>query len=270
MHYPDIDPVAISLGPMAIHWYGLMYVFGVLGAWWLLARRTRRPDVGWDSQALADMTFYVVLGIILGGRLGYILFYNFGAYMDDPTLILRIWQGGMSFHGGLLGVLVAIWLYGRRDGRNFFDISDFIAPVVPIGLGLGRIGNFINSELWGKPTDSPFGMIVNGVARHPSQLYQAALEGLVLFIVLFWLSAKPRPRMFISGMFALLYGIFRFLVEFVRMPDEHIGYLAWDWLTMGQLLSLPLIAVGVVLIALSRGNSVYPPSKADREARAAS
>lgn len=264
MHYPHIDPVAIELGPMAIHWYGLMYVFGVVGAWWLLSRRIRRPDMGWTANDLADMIFYVVLGIILGGRLGYILFYNLGAYMDDPLLILRIWQGGMSFHGGLLGVLVAVWLYGRNRDRNFFDITDLIAPVVPIGLGLGRIGNFINSELWGKPTDGPFAMIVNGVARHPSQLYQAALEGVVLFVVLFWLSTRPQPRMLISGLFALLYGIFRFLVEFVRMPDEHIGYLAWDWLTMGQVLSLPLVIVGIVLIVLSRRWKVYPPSKADR------
>ncbi|MEA5446380.1 prolipoprotein diacylglyceryl transferase [Gammaproteobacteria bacterium AB-CW1] len=268
MHYPDINPVAIELGPMAIHWYGLMYVIGVLAAWWLLGRRLRRPDVGWDSNDLADLTFYVVLGVIVGGRVGYILFYNLGAYIDDPLLVLQIWQGGMSFHGGLLGVLFAGWLFARRQKRHFWDVVDFVAPVVPIGLGLGRIGNFINSELWGRPTDGPFGMIVNGVARHPSQLYQAALEGLVLFVVLFWVSARPRPRMLISGLFALLYGAFRFLVEFVRMPDEHIGYIAWDWLTMGQLLSLPLILVGVVLITLSQRNRGYPPTQADREAMA--
>lgn len=260
MHYPDIDPVAIEIGPMAIHWYGLMYVFGVIIAWWVLARRLRRPDVDWSSGELSDVIFYGVLGVILGGRLGYILFYNLDVYIEDPLLILKIWQGGMSFHGGLLGVLAAMWLFARRQGRHFFDLTDFIAPVVPIGLGLGRIGNFINSELWGKPTDGPFGMVVDGVARHPSQLYQAALEGLVLFVVLFWVSARPRPRMLVSGLFALLYGIFRFLVEFVRLPDPHIGYLAWDWLTMGQVLSLPLMLVGIVLIVLALRRPVYPAS----------
>lgn len=257
MHYPNIDPVAIEIGPMAIHWYGLMYVFGVIGAWWVLSRRLRRPDVDWSGQELSDLIFYGVLGIILGGRIGYILFYNLDVYIEQPMMVLQIWQGGMSFHGGLLGVLVAMWLLARRQRRHFFDITDFIAPVVPIGLGLGRIGNFINSELWGKPTDGPFGMVVDGVSRHPSQLYQAALEGVVLFIVLFWVSAKPRPRMLVSGLFALLYGIFRFLVEFVRLPDAHIGYLAWDWLTMGQVLSVPLILVGGVLVALALYRPVY-------------
>jgi phosphatidylglycerol:prolipoprotein diacylglycerol transferase len=259
LHYPDIDPVAFSLGPMAIHWYGLMYVFGIAGAWWVLSRRIRRrPDLNMSSTQLADITFYAVLGVILGGRLGYVLFYNFPAFLAEPTLILRIWQGGMSFHGGLLGVTAALGIYAWRHRRNLLDLTDFVAPVVPIGLGLGRIGNFINGELWGKPTDSVFGMVVDGVARHPSQLYQAFLEGVALFAVLYWYSSKPRARMSITGLFLLLYGIFRFMVEFVRLPDAHIGYLAWNWLTMGQVLSTPMILGGLLLLGLAWYNRPGP------------
>jgi phosphatidylglycerol:prolipoprotein diacylglycerol transferase len=252
--YPDIDPVAVSLGPVAIHWYGLMYLIGFVAGWWLGVLRARRPDSGWQTTEIGDLLFYVALGVILGGRVGYILFYNFGLFLDDPLMLLRVWQGGMSFHGGLLGVLLAMWLYGRKTGRSFFQVTDFMAPFVPIGLGAGRIGNFINGELWGAPTDLPWGMVfpfVDHQPRHPSMLYEALLEGLVLFVVLWLYSSKPRPTRAVSGMFLLGYGVFRFAVEFVREPDAHIGYLAMQWLTMGHLLSAPMIVFGVLLLALA-------------------
>jgi phosphatidylglycerol---prolipoprotein diacylglyceryl transferase len=252
--YPDIDPVAISFGPVAIHWYGLMYLIGFVAAWWLGVVRARRPDSGWNSAEIGDLIFYGALGVIIGGRLGYILFYNFGLFLDDPLMLLRIWQGGMSFHGGMLGVLVAMWLYGRRTGRSFFQVTDFIAPFVPIGLGAGRIGNFINGELWGRPTDLPWGMVfpfVDAQPRHPSMLYEALLEGLVLFVILWLYSARPRPTGAVSGLFLLGYGVFRFSVEFVRQPDAHIGYLAWDRITMGHLLSAPMILFGVLFLVLA-------------------
>ena len=252
--YPDIDPVAVSLGPVAIHWYGLMYLIGFVGGWWLGVVSARRPESGWQTSEIGDLLFYVALGVILGGRVGYILFYNFGLFLDDPLMLLRVWQGGMSFHGGLLGVLLAMWLYGRKTGRSFFQVTDFMAPFVPIGLGAGRIGNFINGELWGAPTDLPWGMVfpfVDDQPRHPSMLYEALLEGLVLFVVLWLYSSKPRPTRAVSGMFLLGYGVFRFGVEFVREPDAHIGYLAMQWLTMGHLLSAPMIVFGVLLLALA-------------------
>jgi phosphatidylglycerol---prolipoprotein diacylglyceryl transferase len=186
--------------------------------------------------------------VILGGRLGSILFYNFDSWMRDPVMLVRVWEGGMSFHGGLLGVVFAMWLYGRKLGRGFFEMTDFVAPLAPLGLAFGRLGNFINGELWGKPTDVPWAFVVNGVPRHASQLYQAALEGVALFLVLWFFSARKPPRMAVSGMFVLGYGVFRFAVEFVRLPDAHIGYLAFGWLTMGQLLSLPMILLGFALL----------------------
>jgi phosphatidylglycerol---prolipoprotein diacylglyceryl transferase len=249
--YPDIDPVAIQLGPLAIRWYGLMYILAFGTAWFLGRRRAREAGSGWTPQQVDDLIFYGALGVIVGGRLGSILFYNFDAWTRDPVMLLRVWEGGMSFHGGLIGVMLAVWIYGRRQGREFFAITDFISPLAPLGLAFGRIGNFINGELWGKPTDVPWAMIVNGVPRHASQLYQAALEGVTLFLILWFFSARRPPRMAVTGMFALGYGVFRFLVEFVRMPDAHIGYLAFGWLTMGQLLSLPLVVLGAVLLWLA-------------------
>jgi phosphatidylglycerol:prolipoprotein diacylglycerol transferase len=254
LSYPNIDPVALSLGPLAIHWYGLMYLIGFVGGWWLGVVRARQPDSGWKTGEIGDLLFYIALGVIIGGRIGYVLFYNFGLFAQDPLLLLRIWQGGMSFHGGLLGVLFAMWLYGRKTGRSFFQVTDFMAPFVPIGLGAGRIGNFINGELWGSPTDLPWGMVfpfVDQQARHPSMLYEALLEGLVLFLLLWIYSSKPRPTRAVSGMFLLGYGVFRFAVEFVREPDAHIGYIAMQWLTMGHLLSAPMILFGVLLLALA-------------------
>ena len=249
--YPDIDPVAIQLGPLAIRWYGLMYILGFGVAWWLGRRRAARPGSDWTAEQVDDLIFYGALGVIIGGRLGSILFYNFDAWLRDPVMLLRVWEGGMSFHGGLLGVMLAMWFYGRKLGRGFWAVTDFLAPIVPLGLAFGRIGNFINGELWGKPTDVPWAFVVDGVARHPSQLYQAALEGVLLFVLLWFYSATRPPRMAVSGAFALGYGVFRFLVEFVRLPDAHIGYLAFGWLTMGQLLTIPLIGLGIVLLWLA-------------------
>ena len=249
--YPTIDPAAIRIGDFAVHWYGVMYLIGFIGGWWLGRVRARRPDSGWDPAEIGDLLFYVALGVVLGGRVGYVLFYNFGLFLQDPLMLFRIWQGGMSFHGGLLGVLFAMWLYGRRTQRRFFEVTDFIAPLIPLGLGAGRIGNFINGELWGRPTDLPWGMVfpfVDNQPRHPSMLYEALLEGLVLFVILWLYSARPRPTMAVSGLFLICYGVFRFAVEFVRQPDAHLGFLAFEWVTMGHVLSLPMIAFGVLFM----------------------
>lgn len=255
--YPDIDPIAFQIGPVAVRWYGISYVVGIGAMWYLLARRARRSEHPWSADAVADLVFYVALGGVLGGRLGYVLFYNLPAYLAEPLSIFKVWQGGMSFHGGLLGVLVACYLFARRERRAFFAVTDFLAPGVPIGLMCGRIGNFINSELWGAPTDLPWGVVFpdplsGGVPRHPSQLYEAGLEGLVLFAVLWVVSARPRPQMFISGLFLAGYALARFAVEFVRVPDPQIGYLASGWLTMGQVLSTPMFIFGVGLMIAAR------------------
>jgi phosphatidylglycerol:prolipoprotein diacylglycerol transferase len=268
--YPEIDPTLLSLGPVSIHWYGMMYVIGFLGGWWLARRRVGRPGVVWDADQADDVVFYIVLGVVLGGRIGYVLFYNLSAFIADPLILFKVWQGGMSFHGGLLGVLLAMWYFARKHGRGFFDATDFIAPLIPVGLATGRIGNFINAELWGGVTDWPWGMRVpcklgDGLCErlglpldaeyslpvHPSQLYEFFLEGLVLFLILWTFSAKPRPKMAVSGLFLVCYGLFRFAVEFVRMPDQHIGYLAFDWVTMGQILSLPMVVFGLFLLYLA-------------------
>ncbi len=260
--YPAFDPVALRLGPLQFRWYGIMYLLAFAGCWLLARYRIGRPGPGegWTNAALDDLATWTMLGVILGGRLGYVLFYDLPTYLADPMEIFRIWNGGMSFHGGLLGVLAAFWRFARKTGRTFLNVSDFIAPLVPLGLFWGRLGNFINGELWGNVTDVPWGMIFpyGGPApRHPSQLYEAGLEGVALFAVIWVFSRRRRPEGAVSGLFALGYGVFRFAVEFVRMPDAQLGYLAFGWLTMGQVLCLPLIAVGLWLL-LRKGMAPLP------------
>jgi phosphatidylglycerol:prolipoprotein diacylglycerol transferase len=254
--YSGFDPVALQLGPLAIRWYGLMYLIGFGGGWWLGRVRARKPWSPIKVEQVDDLFFYVALGVILGGRIGYMLFYGFDQILENPLSLLKIWQGGMSFHGGFLGVLLAVWLQARKAGCRFWPLMDFCAPFISVGLCAGRVGNFINGELWGRVTDVPWAFIVNGEPRHPSQLYEAFLEGVILFIVIWIYSSKPRPAMAVSGLFAVLYGLFRSSVEFVRLPDEHIGYLAFGWLTMGQVLTLPMIIGGILLLwrAYSREN----------------
>ncbi len=285
----QIDPVAVALGPLKIHWYGLMYLLGFGVAWWLGRRRVRAGRLpGVDDNGFSDLMFYAMLGVVLGGRIGYVLFYDFGTFLQDPLMLFKVWEGGMSFHGGLLGVLVAGAWWSRRQRLHFFDTVDFVAPLVPAGLGFGRLGNYNGGELWGKPTQGtafegwgvvfphalpePFASMdaatlraqfdsgmLDAFARHPSQLYQATLEGLVMFAVLVWYSRRPRPRYAVAGLFALLYGSFRFLVEFVREPDAQLGYLAFDWLTMGQMLSTPLILLGLFWLWRSRSAPTLQP-----------
>jgi phosphatidylglycerol:prolipoprotein diacylglycerol transferase len=248
IEYPDIDPIALQLGPVGIHWYGLMYVIGFVGGWWLARRRAAEPGSTWKPVDVDDVIFFAALGVIVGGRLGWILFYGFDTVRAEPLSLFMVWRGGMSFHGGLIGVMVALALFAHRRGRALGDVFDFMAPLPALGLGAGRIGNFINGELWGKPTDVPWGFLVHGQVLHPSQLYEALLEGLVLFLVLWFFTARPRPRWAATGLFLLCYGVFRFAVEFVRVPDANLGYLAFDWVTMGQLLSTPMIVCGAALL----------------------
>jgi phosphatidylglycerol:prolipoprotein diacylglycerol transferase len=246
--YPHPDPVAFSLGPLHVRWYGLMYLIGFAAAWWLARRRAARPGSSWTPTDVDDLIFFCAVGVILGGRLGWMLFYGTETLLSEPLSVLRIWEGGMSFHGGLIGVLLALWMFARRRGRRVVDVFDFAAPLPAIGFLAGRVGNFINGELWGKPTDVPWAVIVDGVPRHASQLYQAALEGLVLFVLLWWFTSRSRPRWAPSGLFLVGYGVFRFAVEFVRVPDANRGYLLFDWMTMGQILSLPMIVAGLAML----------------------
>lgn len=249
--YPDIDPIIFALGPIKVRWYGLMYVIGFLLAWWLARRLAAKSWSIIKPEQVDDLLFYGMLGVIIGGRVGYALFYGFDQLTSDPLYLLKITEGGMSFHGGLAGVMTAMWLYSRKIGVGVWSVLDFAAPITPLGLLFGRIGNFINGELWGKPTDLPWGFDVGGRVLHPSMLYEAILEGLVLFVILWLFSSKQRPTMAASGLFLALYGVFRFAIEFVRVPDSHLGYLALDWLTMGQILSLPMIILGTTLLALA-------------------
>ena len=272
--YPSFDPVALALGPVNIHWYGLMYLFAFASAWWLGRLRAGMPHSVIKPEQVDDLIFYGALGVVLGGRIGSVFFYNLDSFLRDPLYLFRIWQGGMSFHGGFLGVLLAMEFYRRKIGCRFFEITDFIAPLVPLGLAAGRLGNFINAELWGAPGKVPWaiklsceqfppGQYVDYAGplcfnpRHPTQLYEMLFEGIILFLILWLISAKPRPPMTLSGVFLLLYGIARSGVELIRLPDAHIGYLmGTDWLTRGIVLSLPMIIVGVVILIMAKRESV--------------
>lgn len=264
MIYPKIDPVALDLGLIQIHWYGLMYLAAFSLAWWLGKVRAQKPNSGWNAEQVSDMIFYGALGVVLGGRIGYILFYNFSHFIEDPLILLRVWEGGMSYHGGLIGVLIAMFLFGRRNKKTFFQTIDFIAPLVPLGYFAGRVGNFINGELWGRETDMPWGMVfphVDNVVRHPSMIYQGLLEGVLLFIIIWFYSSKPRPVMAVSGVYLLGTGVFRIVNEFFRQPDAHLGFIAFDWLTMGQLLSVPLVLIGGGLLYLAYRKKPVAPIK---------
>ncbi|HHF7346383.1 TPA: prolipoprotein diacylglyceryl transferase [Legionella feeleii] len=248
--FPAIDPVAFSLGPIKVHWYGLMYLAGFFIAWLLAHLRVKLYHLDWTSEQISDLIFYSALGVIIGGRLGYMLFYNTQHLFTRPWDLLKLWEGGMSFHGGLLGVAVAMFLFARKVKKPFVEITDFLAPLVPLGLAAGRIGNFINGELWGRVTDVPWAIVFphsDGQPRHPSQLYEFGLEGLALFIFLWWYAAKPRPKGAISAMFLIGYAICRLIAECFRQPDAQLGYIAFDWLTMGQLLSIPMLVAGLCL-----------------------
>jgi phosphatidylglycerol:prolipoprotein diacylglycerol transferase len=283
IHYPAIDPIILSLGPFtigsltlgpaAIRWYGLMYVIGFAVAWWLARRRAAHPAATWKPTDVDDLIFFAAIGTILGGRLGWILFYGTEQVLADPLTVFRIWEGGMSFHGGLVGVVIAVAIFARTRQRRLSDVTDFLAPLPGVGIFAGRVGNFINGELWGKPTDVPWAFVVDPSAGlhpnqaaeasrlcqrfgvdpcvlhvHASQLYEGMLEGLLLFAILWLYTSTPRPRLAPTGLFLLCYGVFRFLVEFVRVPDENRGYLLFDWVTMGQILSLPMILLGAWLL----------------------
>ncbi len=249
--YHYIDPIALKFGPITIYWYGLMYLIGFLGAFGCCYQSRLAQSTPWKTDEIMDLFFYAAWGVILGGTWGYLLFYDPQMFLQDPLRALRFWEAGRSFHGGLLGVVIALMIFARVHKRALLDIGDFIAPAVPIGLATGRVGNFINGELWGRVTDMPWGIVFPGAGslpRHPSQLYEFGTEGVGLFIILYWYTRKPRPRGAASGLFLAGYGVFRFLVEFFREPDADQGYLALGWVTKGQVLSLPMILIGLVIL----------------------
>lgn len=268
---PQFDPIAFSIGPVSLHWYGVMYLLGVLFALWLGNRRIKHHEVNIKKSEFENLLFYGFIGIFICGRLGYVLFYNFPEFIANPLSLFYVWEGGMSFHGGLIGSLIVMLIFAQKTHRHFFAVSDFIAPLIPVGLGAGRLGNFINGELWGRVTDSPLGMIFphaktadamiansnpdfmglfnlcgNALPRHPSQLYELILEGVILFIILNLFIRKPRPMGSVSGLFLLLYGLFRFIIEFFREPDQQLGLFS-HFISMGQILSLPMIFAGLAI-----------------------
>ncbi len=257
--YPHINPIAVSIGPvlgvgpLRVHWYGIMYLIGFVAAWWLGRYRARRPGSTWSALDVDDLIFYCAMGVILGGRIGWCIFYGHDVIAESWLNVFHLWDGGMSFHGGMTGVLIATMVFARAKRKSVGDVLDFVAPLPGIGLLFGRFGNFINSELWGKPTDLPWGFGVPDaqgilISRHPSQLYEASLEGLLLFVILWWFTSSPRPRWAPTGLFLFIYGCGRFLVEWVRLPDANIGYLLGNWLTMGMLLTTPMILAGAAMM----------------------
>ncbi|NQZ24900.1 MAG: prolipoprotein diacylglyceryl transferase [Colwellia sp.] len=251
LQFPVIDPIIFSIGPVSLRWYGTMYLIGFLAAMFMANKAADRSNGLWTREQVSDLLFYGFLGVILGGRVGYVLFYQFEYFLSDPLYLLEIWQGGMSFHGGLLGVTLAVLIFARKTNKSFLTVGDFIVPLVPIGLGMGRLGNFINAELWGRQTDVPWAMVFPTdalqVPRHPSQLYEFFLEGVVLFIILYVVTRKPRSLGLASGTFLIGYGIFRSIVEFFREPDAHLG-LYFSFISKGQILSIPMILIGLFII----------------------
>ena len=266
MDFPKIDPVMFEIGPVALHWYGFMYLLGFLAAWGLGTYRAKKPNSGWTPEQVSDFLFFGFIGVIIGGRLGYVFFYGLEFWAKDALYIFKIWEGGMSFHGGLLGVLAAGWYFSRKNKKAFFDVADFMVPLVPLGLMFGRIGNFINGELWGREASADYFLAIrfpqdpSGLLRHPSQLYQAIFEGLILFLIVWFYSAKPRPRKAVFSVFLIGYGVFRFGVEFFREPDAHLGKVI-SWLTMGQVLCVPMIAIGVYLLVKAYKEPKVQPNK---------
>ena len=261
--YPNIDPVALSLGPVKVHWYGLMYLLAFLCAWGLASYRAKQRD-GWTADMVSDLVFYGALGVVLGGRIGYVLFYEFGKFLENPLWLFQVWTGGMSFHGGFLGVMIAMLFWCKKYQKTWLQTLDFIAPCVPTGLMFGRIGNFIGGELYGRQVQDlsyPFGMIFPtdplGLVRHPSQIYQALCEGLILFIILWWFSAKPRPRMAVSALFLMGYGVARFFMEFFRQPDADQGFILFGWMTKGQILTVPMLLIGLWMMWYAYQKKIY-------------
>jgi phosphatidylglycerol---prolipoprotein diacylglyceryl transferase len=253
--YPHINPIAFQLGPIKVHWYGLMYLVGFIAAWILLSYRAKHMAYhAWAKERIGDLLFYTAIGGVVGGRVGYMLVYATPELLAHPLQLFKVWDGGMSFHGGLVGVGLAMYLYSRKIKMSFFKVTDFLGPAIPIGLGAGRIGNFINGELWGRVTHVPWAMIYPQVGpqpRHPSEIYEFLLEGVLLFIILWFYSRKPRPRMAVTGLFLLGYGVFRTFCEFFRQPDQQLGFIAWGWLTMGMLLSFPMIVFGIIFLVVA-------------------
>ncbi|ACX89135.1 prolipoprotein diacylglyceryl transferase [Pectobacterium parmentieri WPP163] len=270
--FPQFDPVIFSIGPLALHWYGLMYLVGFVFAMWLAVRRANKPGSGWTKDEVENLLYMGFLGVFVGGRLGYVLFYAFPSFLENPLYLFKVWDGGMSFHGGLMGVICVMLWFAHRTKRHFFQVADFIAPLIPFGLGAGRLGNFINGELWGRvTTDTPWAMLFPGsrsedmmlavsnpqwqtifnqygmLPRHPSQLYQMMLEGVALFIILNLFIRKSRPMGSVSGLFLICYGMFRIITEFFRQPDAQLG-LFGDLFSMGQILSLPMVIAGVLMM----------------------
>ncbi len=261
LKFPQFDPIFVNIGPFAIHWYGMMYILAFLFAWLLANWQANHSNGRWNKEQIGDLIFYAAIGVVLGGRIGYVLFYDLARYLQHPLEIFAIWQGGMSFHGGFIGALLSMIYFGKKYKKSFAEVSDFVAPLVPIGLGFGRLGNFINGELWGRVTTMPWGMVfpyVDDVPRHPSQLYELFFEGIVLFFIVFTFSLKPRPRFAVSSVFLIGYGSLRFLVEFFREPDIQLGFVATDWMTMGQMLSVPMIIAGVLGLIYSYKHKIAP------------